>query len=78
MVTTVSVAGMITEYCKQAVFMSLSGISGISGVEVKLGTVVVEHDGSVTINDLTAAIGLAGYTVTGGTEEDRGRSLPII
>ena len=76
MITTLKVAGMLTEHCKRAVFTSLSGIRAISRADVQLGTVTVEHDGSVTSAQLAEAISVAGYTVT-GTSEDR-RSLPIV
>jgi copper chaperone CopZ len=76
MITTVTVSGMITEHCKRAVFTSLSGVAGIIRADVQLGTVTVEHDGRVTIDQLREAIAVAGYTVTHGVEDRR--TLPLV
>jgi copper chaperone CopZ len=74
--TLVAIDGMMTEHCKRAVFTSLAAVSGIVRADVHLGTVQVEHDGSVTIEQLRDAIAVAGYTVTQATEQRR--VLPLI
>lgn len=70
-ITLVAIEGMITEHCKRAVFTSLAAIDGILRADVHLGTVQVEHDGSVTVAQLRDAIAVAGYVVTHGTEQRR-------
>jgi copper chaperone CopZ len=67
---------MQTEHCKRAVFTSLSGIAGIIQADVQLGTVTVDHDGTVTIDMLRDAIAVAGYTVTHGADDRR--TLPLV
>ena len=74
--TTVTVAGMRSEHCKRAVFTALTPLPGIHTVEVELGSVVIEHDGAVTIEALRDAIDVAGYTVTGGSDDRR--VLPVM
>jgi len=76
MITTVTVSGMMSEHCKRAVFTSLAAVAGITRADVQLGTVTVEHDGQVTIDQLRAAIAVAGYTVVQGVEDRR--SLPLM
>jgi copper chaperone CopZ len=75
MITLVTVGGMRTEHCKRAVFTSLAALDGITQADVQLGTVHVEHDGTVTIDQLRDAIAVAGYTVTQAAEQRR--VLPI-
>jgi copper chaperone CopZ len=70
-ITSVVVAGMKTEHCKRAVFTSLAALDGITRADVQLGMVHVEHNGSVTIDQLRGAIAVAGYEVTHGTEQRR-------
>jgi len=43
---------------------------------VGIGRVEVEHDGSVTLDELRAAIDVAGYRVVGEEPRPR-RSLPL-
>ncbi len=75
-VTTVTIAGMRSEHCKRAVFTALTPLRGISRAEVEMGRTMVEHDGSVTVEALRDAIAVAGYDVTGGSEERR--VLPLM
>lgn len=72
--TTVTVAGMLGEQARRAVFTSLAALPAIRTADVRLGTVTVEHDGTVTVESLREAIALAGFTVTGGATA---RTLPI-
>lgn len=74
MVTTLRISGMTCAHCTRAVFTALSGVPGISRAEVNVGTAVIEHDGSVTLDALSQAIEIAGYTVA-GADENR-RALP--
>lgn len=74
-ITLVTVEGMRTEHCKRAVFTSLAALDGITRADVQLGVVHVEHDGTVTVDQLRDAIAVAGYTVTQATEQRR--VLPI-
>lgn len=76
--TTVTVAGMQCEHCKRAVFTSLTGLAGITSAQVELGTVIVEHDGSITPHALRDAIAVAGYTVTDCVEAETRRTLPLV
>lgn len=73
--TTVSISGMSCAHCVRAVFTSLAGVAGIDRADVSIGKAVIEHDGSVTPEQIRAAIQLAGYDVTDiGTSR---RTLPL-
>jgi copper chaperone CopZ len=75
MITTVSISGMTCAHCVRAVFTSLAGVPGIERADVTIGKAVIEHDGSVTPEQIRAAIAVAGYAV-GETRDDR-RTLPL-
>lgn len=75
MTTTVSIAGMTCAHCVKAVFTSLAGVPGIARADVSIGKAVIEHDGSVTTEAIRDAVAVAGYEVTGSTDDRR--SLPI-
>ena len=75
MITTVRVEGMTCQHCVRAVFTALAAVPGIQRADVSIGAVQVEHDGSVTVDQLRDAIEVAGYTVTDGTTNRR--VLPI-
>lgn len=74
MVTTLTISGMTCAHCARAVFTALSGVPGIARADVKVGTAVIEHDGTVTLDALREAVETAGYTVA-AADENR-RSLP--
>jgi copper chaperone CopZ len=57
------------------VFTSLAGVPGIKRADVRIGQAVIEHDGTVTPEQIRDAIAVAGYTV-GETRDDR-RTLPL-
>jgi copper chaperone len=76
MITRVRVEGMSCQHCVRAVFTALTAVPGITRAEVAIGTVEVEHDGGVTVDQLRAAIAVAGYQVSDG-ETDR-RSLSVL
>lgn len=64
MQTTASIAGMTCAHCVRAVFTSLGGVEGIKRADVSIGKAVIEHDGTVTPEEIRAAIAIAGYEVT--------------
>lgn len=75
MITTIRVDGMSCQHCVRAVFTALAAVSGIQRADVSIGGAVVEHDGTITIEQLGEAIAVAGYSVRGG--ETNRRELPI-
>jgi copper chaperone CopZ len=75
MITTVTVEGMTCQHCVRAVFTALAAVPGIQRADVSIGSAAVEHDGSVTMEQLRAAIAVAGYTVRDGTTNRR--ALPL-
>ena len=75
MTTTVSIAGMTCAHCVRAVFTSLGGVPGIKLADVSIGRAIVEHDDTVTPEAIREAVALAGYEVTGSTQNKR--TLPI-
>jgi len=75
MTTTISIAGMSCAHCVRAVFTSLAGVPRIDRADVAIGRAVIEHDGTVTPEQIRAAIELAGYEVT-DFKTDR-RTLPL-
>lgn len=64
MQTTASISGMSCAHCVRAVFTSLAGVAGIDRADVSIGKAVIEHDGTVTPEEIRAAIKVAGYDVT--------------
>jgi copper chaperone CopZ len=64
MQTTATISGMTCAHCVRAVFTSLGGVEGIKRADVSIGKAVIEHDGTVTPEDIRAAIAVAGYEVT--------------
>ena len=76
MLTTASISGMTCAHCVRAVFTSLTGLKGIKRADVTIGKAVIEHDGTVTPEEIRDAIAVAGYTV-GDTRDDR-RTLPLL
>jgi len=73
--TTVSISGMACAHCVRAVFTSLAGVPGIDRADVSIGTAIIEHDGSVTPEQIRDAIAVAGYEVK-DFKIDR-RTLPL-
>ena len=76
MLTTVSVSGMTCAHCIRAVFTSLAGLKGIKRADVTIGQAVIEHDGTVTPEEIRDAIKVAGYDVKDIKID--GRTLPIV
>jgi len=75
MTTTVSINGMSCVHCVRAVFTSLAGVEGIKRADVSIGRAVIEHDGTVTPEQIRDAIATAGYEAADFTTDRR--SLPI-
>jgi len=75
MTTTVTISGMSCSHCARAVFTSLAGVPGIDRAEVSIGRAIIEHDPSVTPEQIRDAIAIAGYDVT-EFKVDR-RTLPL-
>lgn len=61
--TTLSVDGMTCMSCIRRVERALSDLDGISAIDVEMrdGTVRVEHDGRPTVEEMVEALGDAGY-----------------
>ena len=75
MTTTVTISGMSCVHCVRAVFTALSGVEGIDRADVSIGRAVIEHDGTVTVEQIRDAIAIAGYDVTDSTIDRR--TLPL-
>jgi len=76
MITIVTIAGMRGEHCKRALFTALTPVAGIRSAEVSLGRVTIDHDGSVTEEELCEAISVTGYVIADVVHERR--VLPIV
>jgi copper chaperone CopZ len=66
---------MTCAQCVGAVFNGLGGGPGIDRAEASIGRAVIEHEGSVTPGQIRDAVAVAGYEVTGFTDDRR--SLPL-
>jgi copper chaperone CopZ len=73
--TTATISGMTCAHCIRAVFTSLAGVEGIRSADVSIGRAVIEHDGTVTPEDIRDAIKIAGYEVKDIKID--GRTLPL-
>jgi copper chaperone CopZ len=73
--TTATISGMTCAHCVRAVFTALGGVEGIRRAEVTVGRAVIEHDGTVTPEEIRDAIKLAGYEVKDIKID--GRTLPL-
>ena len=67
---------MSCQHCVRAVFTALAAVEGITRAEVSIGAAEVEHDGRVSVEQLRAAIAVAGYDVVDG--ETQRRVLPVV
>lgn len=76
MITRVRIEGMSCQHCVRAVFTALAAVEGISRADVGIGAAEVEHDGTVTVEQLRDAIAVAGYSVAGEDASAR-RRLPL-
>ncbi len=66
---------MLSLYSVRAVWTALGGVEGVKAAEVVIGMARVEHDGSVTCEELAEAVELAGCEVV-RCEEVKG--LPVL
>ena len=57
------------------VYTALTTVEGITALEVRLGTAIIEHDGRATEEALRKALDAAGYRVVEVRVE--GRRLPV-
>ena len=69
--TRLTIAGMTSVHATRAVATALTPVEGITGVDVRLGTATIDHDGRATPDALRAALAAAGYEVLQLTEERR-------
>jgi len=74
--TRLRILGMTCQHCVNAVFTALTPVEGIVSAEVDIGSVVIEHDGRVTVESLREAIAVAGYEAVLAAEERR--QLPVV
>lgn len=58
------ISGMLAIHARNAVYMALGAVEGITRAEVELGRAVVEHDGRVTEAALREAVAQAGFEVS--------------
>ncbi len=66
---------MTCAHCVRAVFTSLAGVEGIDRADVSIGRAVIDHDPSVTPQQIRDAIRVAGYEITDFTVDRR--TLPL-
>jgi len=71
MITRVRVEGMTCQHCVRAVFTALTAVEGILRADVSIGAIEIEHDGRVTIDQISEAVAVAGYRVIDGTTNRR-------
>ncbi|MGI9078775.1 MAG: heavy-metal-associated domain-containing protein [Gemmatimonadaceae bacterium] len=70
--THLQIAGMNGIHAVRAIETALTMVNGITLMEVRVGSAVIEHDGRATTEALRAAIEVAGFELTGFREERRG------
>lgn len=81
---TVQIDGMTCVHCVRAVHTALAAVPGIRTADARLGSATIEHDGTATLEQVRAAVAVAGYAVReGSTDEGPGapqgrRSLPVL
>lgn len=75
----VTIEGMLSVHARQAVFMALGAVEGITRADVELGRAELEHDGRASEAEIRAAIEMAGFRVREVRELPRapGRELPL-
>ncbi len=67
MTTKLSVTGMTCGHCKASVENALQDLAGVDDatVDLETGAVMVRHSDEVTVDQLSAAVVSAGYSVVG-------------
>jgi copper chaperone CopZ len=73
---TVRISGMTCVQCVRAVNTALTAVPGITAADVRVGSATIEHDGRATLDEVAAAVAVAGYTVSSAKEERR--VLPLL
>jgi len=71
----VTIDKMLSLYSVRAVWTALGGVEGVRSAEVVIGMARVEHDGSVTCEQVARALELAGCEMARCEEE---KSLPVL
>ena len=66
---------MLSLYSVRAVWTAVGGVKGVRGADVVMGLARVEHDGSMTCEELEEAVAMAGCEVI-ACEEEKG--LPLL
>ena len=74
--TTLRLRGPISPRIDQAAFTALTPIEGIVNTQIASGTIVIEHDGRVTIEALREALAVAGLEIAASSEDPR--TLPLL
>ena len=74
--TRLRVLGMTCQHCVRAVFTALAGVPAIERADVRIGSVDVEHDGTVTLEQIREAVEIAGYSVRAAVTNRR--ALPLL
>ena len=67
---------MTCQHCVRAVFTALAGVPAIERADVRIGSVDIEHDDSMTTEQLAAALEVAGYSLA--KAETNRRALPLL
>ena len=73
---TLRLGGPTSPRADQAAFTALTPVEGIANLQIASGTIIIEHDGRVTIDALREALAVAGLELTAAVEEPR--SLPLL
>lgn len=63
-------------HCVRAVNTALTAVEGITTADVGIGSATIEHDGRATLEQVRAAVAVAGYDVRGGSDDRR--RLPML
>lgn len=71
MITTLRIADMPAVHAIHGVQTALSAVEGITGMDVRLGSAIIEHDGRATADALRAALAAAGYRILELREQPR-------
>ncbi|HEY9479754.1 MAG TPA: hypothetical protein VIP79_06675 [Gemmatimonadaceae bacterium] len=66
---------MLSLYSVRAVWTALGGVEGVRSAQVVMGVARVEHDGSVTCEQVAEAVELAGCEVVECVEQ---KGLPVL
>ena len=77
--TTIRIAGMSCQHCIRAVFTALAGVNGVRRADVGIGGATIEHEGTLDVDAVRAAVELAGYELVGHImPQSPRRGLPVL